>query len=424
MIERNDRIVVTGSGIVCGAGASVESVWSVLESGESAISEITGWDASKWPVKLGCAVAESNRDLVPERKLHKSISRTDMFGIYAGEKALEQSGLIEHRAGLPEEERPAFNDRSGIIVGSGGGDLRSNYDFLPLMTESGGDLPQFGSRLNSMVTPMWLLRNLPNNVLCHVGIRAQFKGTNACITNQIAGGLMSVAEAAESIWYGEADRCVAIGHDTILEPETVFYYDRLGLISHGLPRPFDASRDGIVLGEGSGAVTLEKAGDAEARGAPVLGEILGHGSVTEATGITGISDTGDGVARAVRLALDNAGVGPSEIGMICAHGNGTPASDSSEARGLQEVFGGHVPPVTSMKWAYGHLIGAAGIADLVMTLESLRRKVVPGIGTLTQVDPGLGSFPVSSDNRPATSDLGLVVSRGFGGMNVAIVVRA
>lgn len=422
MIERNDRIVVTGSGIVCGAGASVETVWSVLESGESAISEITGWDPSNWPVKLGCPVAESNRDLVPERKLHKSISRTDMFGIYAGERAIEQSGLIEYRDTLPEDKKPAFNDRSGIIVGSGGGDLRSNYDFLPLMTESGGDLRQFGAQLNSKVTPMWLLRNLPNNVLCHVGIRAQFKGTNACITNQIAGGLMSVAEAAESIWYGEADRCVAIGHDTILEPETVFYYDKLGLMSRGLPRPFDVSRDGIVLGEGSGAVTLEKAGDAETRGATVLGEILGHGAVTEATGVTEIADTGDGVARAVRLSLENAGVGPSEIGMICAHGNGTPASDSSEAKGLREVFGEDMPPVTSMKWAYGHIIGAAGIADLVMTLESLRRKVVPGIGTLDQIDPVIGDFPVSGDTRPTTSDLGLVVSRGFGGMNVALVV--
>lgn len=423
MIERNDRIVVTGSGIVCGAGASVESVWSVLESGESAISGITGWDSSNWPVKLGCPVAESNRDLVPERKLHKSISRTDMFGIYAGEKAIAQSGLIDYRDNLPEQERASFNDRSGIIVGSGGGDLGSNYDFLPLMSKSGGDLPQFGALLNSTVTPMWLLRNLPNNVLCHIGIRAQFKGTNACITNQIAGGLMSVAEAAESIWYGEADRCVAIGHDTILEPETVFYYNELGLMSRGLPRPFDASRDGIVLGEGSGAVTLEKAHDAEARGATVLGEILGHGSVTEATGITEIADSGDGVARAVRIALENAGVGPSEIGMICAHGNGTPASDSSEAKGIRRVFGDNAPPVTSMKWAYGHLIGAAGITDLVMTLEALRRKLVPGIGTLDQIDPVIGDFPVSKDNRATTSDLGLVVSRGFGGMNVALVVR-
>ncbi len=421
--QRNESVVLTGAGLVCGAGASVEEVWSVVESGQTAIAEIAAWDTARWPSKLSCPVRQTDRELVPERKLHKSISRTDMFGIYAGERAIEAAGMIEFRDSLAEADRRRFNERSGIVVGSGGGNLTSNYDYLDLITESEGDLVRFGEKLNEVVSPMWLLRNLPNNVLCHVGIRAQFKGTNACITNQIAGGMLSVAESAEAIWYGEADRVVAIAHDTILEPETLFYYSKLGLLADGLPRPFDAQRSGIVIGEGAGAVTLEKASEARDRGTRLLGEILGHGCVTEGTGIIEIAEDGDGVSRAVSLALENAGVEPSAIGMICAHGNGTRASDLSEARGLKRVFGSALPPVTSMKWAFGHLISAAGITDLILTLECLGRGVVPGIPTLNAVDPAFSDLPVSSEAREPVGDTGLVVSRGFGGMNVALVVR-
>jgi len=422
-MKRKDKIVVTGTGIVCGAGAGVDEIWSVLESGTTAVSEFTSWDSSKWPVKLGCTVKLSDRDLVSERKLHKSISRTDMFGIFVGERAIGQSGLIAHRETLSQAEQNRFNDRSGLIVGSGGGNFRSNYDYFPLMTAVNRDLPGFGKQLNGSVSPMWLLQNLPNNVLCHVGIRAQFKGTNACITNQIAGGIMSIAEAAEAIWYDEADRAVAIAHDTVFEPESVYYYHKMGLISAGSPRPFDKSRDGTLIGEGAGALVLEKASAAEARGATILGEILGHGCVTEATGITAIADDGEGVERAVRAALANAGVAKDEIGMICAHGNGTRASDLTESMALRRVFGSKIPPVTSMKWAYGHLIGSAGMVDVVMTLESLRRGIVPGIGSLEQIDPQLGDFPVSKEHREPLHQTALVVSRGFGGMNIALVVR-
>ena len=134
---------------------------------------------------------------------------------------------------------------------------------------------------------MWLLRNLPNNVLCHVGIRHNFKGTNACITNQCVGGVLAVAEAAAAIRAGEADRAVAVGHDTPIDAETMFHYHRVGLMSPDALRPFDQRRNGTVFGEGAAAVMLEKAEDAQARGAPVLGEFLGSGCVTEGTGDAG-----------------------------------------------------------------------------------------------------------------------------------------
>ena len=204
--------MITGTGAVTGAGASVDATWEAVSSGQTAVAPWEQWDGENWPVKVASEVKESKRDLVSDRKLHKSISQTDLFGINAAEQAIAQSGLLEHREKIEDETEVAtFNDRSGIIAGSGGGTYNTNYDFLPLIAETGGDLHEFGSELSTMVSPMWLLRVLPNNVLCHVGIRNQLKGHNACVTNQCIGGLQAVAESVEAIRTDAADRMVAVG---------------------------------------------------------------------------------------------------------------------------------------------------------------------------------------------------------------------
>lgn len=427
MKQVGEKIVITGSGIVCGAGTSVAEVWERLEKGETAVAPFTQFDGTKWPVKVAAEVRQENRFLVADRKLHKTITRTDMFGIYATESALEDSGLPGYREGLGEAETDLFNDRTGLIVGTGGGNYRSNYDFLPLMTAAAnapeGELPYFGRELGNQVTPMWLLKNLPNNVLCHVGIRGQYKGTNACITNQCSGGVLAVAEGASAIWNNEADRVAAAGHDAPFEPEMVFYYHQLGLMSGEAPRPFDAARNGTVFGEGAAAVVLERETDAKARGAKVLGEFLGFGCCSEATGILDLDSEGDGVKRAIAAALADAGITADQVGFICAHGNGNQASDLTESRGIRSIFGNEIPPITAFKWAYGHLIAASGIADLVMVLEVLKRGLIPGIATLGEVDPLIAPFPISREAVAPRSDIALLICRGFGGMNVVLVVR-
>jgi 3-oxoacyl-[acyl-carrier-protein] synthase-1 len=418
-------IAITGAGAVCGAGLGVAAIWDAVVQGRSAIREISAWDASRWPARLAAEVmGVDNRALVEDRKLHKLISRTDLFGLYAAGAALQSSGIAAHRETLPAEAVPRFNDRSGVFAGSGGGNYRSNYDFFPLLTAAGGDLQKFGRELGEQVNPMWLLKILPNNVVCHVGIRHSFKGTNACITNQCVGGAMAVAEAAAAIHAGEADRAVAIGHDTAFEPETVFHYHRLGLMSSDALRPFDRERSGTVFGEGAGAVMLETMADAQARQVTILGEFLGSGCATEATGILDVHPDGDGLSRAIEIALADAGVSADAVGMIVAHGNGTRASDASEVQALRRVFGANPPPVTGFKWAIGHLIAASGMLDLVLTLNALRDGIVPGVPTLNSLDPEFGSFPVCRAPQRPRSDLALVLCRGFGGMNVASVVRA
>jgi 3-oxoacyl-[acyl-carrier-protein] synthase-1 len=156
----------------------------------------------------------------------------------------------------------------------------------------------------------------------------------------------------------------------------------------------------------------------------VFGEFLGSGCVTEATGILDVRTDGDGLARAIRIALDDAGLSPDAIGMIVAHGNGTRASDTSEVAAIRTVFGGNPPPITGFKWALGHTIAASGIMDVILALAALRQNTVPGIQTLETLDPALAPLPVSSNPQTPRSNTALVLCRGFGGMNVAVVVRA
>jgi len=424
-MTRLPRIVITGTGAVCGAGLKIDSIWDALVNGRSAVAPLSRWDATAWPVKVAAEVTGvDNRTLVEDRKLHKLILRTDLFGIYAAGAAIQQSGLTAHRDALDPAAAAQFNDRCGVISGSGGGTYQNNYDFFPAFTAVAGDLKNFGAESCSTVNPMWLLRNLPNNVLCHVGIRHNFKGTNACITNQCVGGIMAVAEAAAAIRAGEADRAVAVGHDTPIDAETMLNYFQVGLMSPDALRPFDRRRNGTVFGEGAAAVMLEKAEDAAARGAVVLGEFLASGCVAEATGVLKVQPDGDGLSRAIQVALDEAGLTADAVGLIVAHGNGTPASDASEAQALQRVFGKNLPPVTAFKWAFGHLIAASGMLDLTLALKALEQKVVPGIATLQSLDPEFSWLTVRPNSQPARSDVALVCCRGFGGMNVAVLVRA
>ena len=424
-MRSSPRIVITGLGAVCGAGLTIDALWNAVQSGKSAIAPIIRWDASRWPVRQAAEVTGVNDTaLLPDRKFHKFLSRTDLFGLYATGVALQQSGLIEHRGRMEPAAATLFNDRSGVFVGSGGGAYQNNYDFFPALTAAGGELQAFGREIESCVNPMWLLTRLPNNVLCYSGIRHGFKGANACITNQCVGGALAIAEAAAAIRGGEADRAVATGHDAPIEPEAIFHYHQLGLLAQDALHPFDSGRTGTVFGEGAASIVLEKEADARERHAHVRGEFLGSGCTTEASGIVEVRSDGDGLSRAIELALADAELAPGQVGVVVAHGNGTRMSDASEARAIRRVFGEDPPPVTGFKWAFGHTIAASGALDLVLALTALDRGVVPGIGTLDCLDPALAPLPVSRAPQTPRSDIALVLSRGFGGMNVALVVQA
>jgi 3-oxoacyl-[acyl-carrier-protein] synthase I len=419
------KVLITGSGAVCAAGMSPEDILDTVRAGRSVIGPITQWDTTGWPIRIAGEIADFNpRALVEDRKLHKLIRRTDLFGLYAAGRAIATSGLTTHRDTLDAAAAAVYSDRSGVYVGSGGGNYQNQYEYFPLMTEAGDELPAFGRELSSVVNPMWLLRTLPNNVLGHIGIRHGLKGANACITNHSVGGSLALIEAAEALRTGEADRAVAVGHDAPIEPQMQLYYHRMGLLASEALRPFDARHDGSLFGEGSGALVLETQSSAGARNAPVLGEILGGGYACEAEGLVGVRDDGDGVARAMVEALADAGLAASDVGMIVAHGNGTRASDVSEAAAIRRVFGDHAPPVTAFKWSFGHLIAAAGILETVLALAALKRREVPGIANLAAVAADCAGLPVSARPQTPRSDIALILCRGFGSTDAAVLVRA
>jgi 3-oxoacyl-[acyl-carrier-protein] synthase-1 len=203
----------------------------------------------------------------------------------------------------------------------------------------------------------------------------------------------------------------------------VLYYHQLGLLGADGLWPFDARRRGSLLGEGAAALFLETEAEAVSRHARIFGEFLGGGCATEAEGLLPIRPDGDGLAGAIALALDEAGLRSAEVGMIVAHGSGTPQSDASEALAIRRVFGATIPPVTAFKWAFGHPLAASGILDSVLALVSLRHGVVPGVATLREPDRDLGNLPVSARPQAPRSDVALVLNRGFGGSNTALVFR-
>jgi len=418
-------VVITGTGAVCAAGRDPQSILDAVGAGRSAITPIRQWDASQWPMRVAGEIPDLNpRDMVDDRKLHKLIRRTDLLGLYAAGRAIDASGLVTHRTTLGAAAAADYNDRTGVYVGSGGGNYESQYDYFPLLTAAQEELPAFGQELSSNVNPMWLLRTLPNNVLGHIGIRHGLKGANACITNHSIGGTLAVIEAAEALRTGEADRALAVGHDAPIEPQMVLYYHDVGLLAKDTIRPFDARRDGSLFGEGAAALALETQESARSRGAAILGEVLGGGSATDAQGLLAIRDDGDALARSIELALEDAGIRAAEVGMIAAHGNGTPQSDASEAAAIRRVFGANAPPATAFKWAFGHLIAAAGIIEAVLALASLRHRVVPGIATYAVADPACAGVPVSSKPQSPRSDVALILCRGFAGTNAALLLRA
>ena len=419
------RVVITGNGAICGAGAFPCSILDALLAGHSALAPITSFNAE--PFRGGLAAEVLDYDggkLLGDRKLLKLVRRSDVFGIYAGTQAIEQAGLTAWRAMLVDAEAAQYSDQTGCYVGSGGGSAQVNYDFFPLMAETQNDLSMFGRELSNMVNPMWLLRSLPNSVLCHLSIRHQLKGPNGCITNHATSGLLSLIESAWALREGDAQRVVVVGHEAPIEPQHLLYLDHAGLIRNDILRPFDEKHDGFFLGEGAASLVFETEISAQERGVTVLGEYLGGGNASEGDGLFLVRRDGDGLSRAIEFALVDAQLTPADVGMIVAHGDGTQESDASEAKALLRVFGSEMPPVTGFKWAVGHLFAAAGLFDLAIGLEACRRRVVPGISTLEQLADSCAGLNVSKQARSPRSDVVLVLCRGFAGTNAAVLLRA
>ncbi|WED42601.1 beta-ketoacyl-[acyl-carrier-protein] synthase family protein [Legionella cardiaca] len=418
----SNRVFITGLSALTACGDTADSAWEAILAGQSGIEEIKQWDLSTWSHRLGGELKNFQpAKMLPDRKLMKVISRQDVMGINAAMQAVNHSQLISYRDSLAPQLMNAFNDRTAIYVGSPGNKYFQQDDFLPLLAKTNGDMQEFAAQLFNEVHPMWLLRILPNNVLAYTGITYDFKGPNHNITNHAVSGTQAIIEAYNAIAQGQADRAVVVAYDMGVEPQALFYYEKLGVVSSRHLKPFDKEHDGTILAEGAAALILESEASVQARAARCYGEIVAGMSMSEAAGLFSIEAKGNALASLITQTLESQEMHPSEIDFVVAHGNGNIKSDDSEALAISDVFA--KLPVTAFKWAMGHTICASGVLDAVFTTYALNNKCVPGIANFESA--ACESLNISRAHRYLEkAKTAIMINRGFASMNACLVIKA
>lgn len=418
-----NRVFITGRSALTASGANADETWNSLLTGHSGIDVIEDWDLSEWSCRLGGELKNIQAaKMLPDRKLIKVVSRQDVLGIHAAVKAVEHSGMIEYRDSLASTED--FNDQTAVYVGSPGNKYFQQYDFLPLIAKTNGDMKAFAEQLFDEVHPMWLLRILPNNVLAYTGITYGFKGPNHNVTNHAVGGTQALIEAYHAIQTGQADRAVVVAYDLGIEPQAMFYYEQLGVLSSHHLKPFAESHDGTILADGAAALVLESEASVKARQARCYGELVGGLSSSEGQGLFSLEAEGEHLASLLAKALETTGISTKDIGLIVAHGNGNKKSDNSEASAIDSVFSENKIPVTGFKWSMGHTLCASGLVDAVMTSYALEHQCAPGIANLDKKAASCEALSLSSDHQNLNTNYALMINRGFASMNACLVIKA
>jgi 3-oxoacyl-[acyl-carrier-protein] synthase-1 len=420
----SNRVFITGLSALTASGNTAAQTWDAILGGKSGIDEIKHWDLSSWTYCLGGELKNFQpASMLPDRKLMKVISRQDVMGINAAMQAVNHSEMIKYRDMLPEDSIELFNNKTAIYVGSPGNKYFQQDDFLPLLAKTNGNMRQFSAELFNEVHPMWLLRILPNNVLAYTGITYSFKGPNHNITNHAVGGAQAILEAYHAIRQGQAERAVVVAYDIGTEPQALFYYERLGVISKRHLKPFDREHDGTILAEGAAALILESEGSVKRRKACCYGEIAGGMSASEAAGLFSLKEDGKALVELIHKTLQEQHLSAGQIDFVIAHGNGNVKSDDSEAQAIHEVFADI--PVSAFKWSMGHTLSASGILDTVLTACALEQKCLPGIGNFTKAASSCSKLNLSKENRSVEkAKTALIINRGFASMNACLVIKS
>ncbi|MCK8045296.1 beta-ketoacyl-ACP synthase II [Shewanella sp. 1CM18E] len=406
------RVVITGLGLVSPVGNTVDSSWKALVSGKSGIAPITKFDASEFTTRISGSVKDFDVEQYMSRKDARKMDLFIQYGMAAGIQAVEDSGLEMDKLD------PA---RVGTAIGAGMGGM-------PLIEQNHSAMLKGGPR---KISPFFVPSTIINMIAGHLSIKYGMTGPNFAVTTACTTGVHNIGFAARTIAYGDADVMVAGGAEDVTCPLAVGGFGSAKALStrnddpEAASRPWDKDRDGFVIGDGAGVMVVEEYEHAKARGATIYAELVGFGMSGDAFHMTSPPSDGAGAAAAMVNAINDAKVGREQIGYINAHGTSTPAGDKAEAAAVKSVFGDHAYDllVSSTKSMTGHLLGAAGSVEAIITILALKDQVIPPTLNLDNPDEGCDLDFVPHTARDYKFDYGLCNSFGFGGTNGSLLFK-
>jgi 3-oxoacyl-[acyl-carrier-protein] synthase II len=403
------RIVITGMGTICAVGNDLNTTWGSLMAGRHGIDKIRTMDTEGHKISVGCEVKDFEYE---DKREAKRLDLFCQFGLTAAGEAIANSGIVAGDNVAPE--------RAGVYLGSGIGGIRTLEREMVNGRENGY------RRVSALLVPMIIINILPGNV----SIKYGFKGNTMGIVTACSSGTHTIGEAWRAIKLGLADVIITGGAESPFAPVCVAGFANMKAMSEATDPdrasiPFDKERNGFVMGEGAGALVLEELEHAKARGANILAEVVGYGTSTDAYHITQPSPDGEGAARAMSMAIESAGILPSEISYINAHGTSTPLNDLFETRAIKQVFGdaAYKIPISSTKSMVGHALGAAGALEAVFSVKAIMEGRVPPTVGYRVPDEELDLDYVTDGARDADVKYALSNSLGFGGHNGTVIFK-
>ncbi len=406
-----NRVVITGYGVTSPIGNDADSFLNSLKEGTNGIAPITKFDASETGITLAGEVKDFPYDKYFIKKDSKRMDMFSIYGIYAALEAMEMSGLDKEKMN---------QDRFGVIIGSGIGGLPTIENQVIRLHEKGA------KRVSPMFVPMAIANMAAGNIALRVGA----KGICTAIVTACASGTNSIGEAFRNIKHGYSDVILAGGTEATICEMGIAGFAALTALSESTDPnrgsiPFDENRNGFVMGEGAGVLVLESLEHAQARGAKIYGEIVGYGANCDAYHMTAPTPDGSGASKAMKLAMEEAGVQPEQVGYIHAHGTSTPANDQAEAKAIQIALGENFRDtyVSSTKSMTGHLLGAAGGIEALATLLALEHQFIPPTINVEKQDPEIDLTVVKNESKPASFTYAMSNSLGFGGHNAVLCMK-
>lgn len=406
------RVVVTGIGLVTPLAVGTQQTWAALVNGKSGIARITQFDASAHASQIAAEVKDFNPEDFFEAKQAKNLDLFVQYALAAADMAVEDSGL---------ELQESDGERVGVITGCGMGGLPTIELYHQILMEKG---PR-------RITPFLIPRIIPNMASGHISMRFNARGPNLALTTACAAGTHAVGEAFRSVAYGDSDIVITGGTESVICPLAVGGFSSMKALSTrnddppSASRPFDLERDGFVIAEGSGILILEELEHARSRGAEIYAEMAGYGQSSDAYHIAAPPENGEGGARCMKRALNDAGMNPEDIDYINAHGTSTPLNDRCETAAVKTVFKDHAYKLclSSTKSMTGHMLGGAGGIEAAFIALALRHGIVPPTINLEYPDPDCDLDYVPNTSREMPIKTAMSNSFGFGGTNGVIIMK-